>query len=78
MLDGPELLHDADDYGECDYLVAVEWKKHVPLKDAKFRKNAGLCTPRGKVVASLSTRPETLRYLQEQFKVNFDKLLGVH
>jgi hypothetical protein len=76
MLKGPELLHDVDDDGECDYLVAVEWKKHVPLKDAKFRKNAGLCTPRGKVVAKLSTRPETLLYLQQQFKVNFDRLLS--
>lgn len=75
MLKGPELLHDAEDDGECDYLVAIKWKKHVPLKDAKFRKRAGLFTPR-LVVASLSKKPKTLQYLEQQFKVNFESLLG--
>ena len=75
VLKGPELLHDADDDRKCDYLVAVEWKKHVPLKDAKFRRGAGLFTPR-RVVASLSKQPKTLQYLEQQFKVNFERLLG--
>jgi hypothetical protein len=75
MLAGPELLHDAEDDGKCEYLVAVEWIKHVPLKHAKFRKNAGLFTTR-LIVASLSNHPKTRQYLEQQFKVNFERLLG--
>ena len=75
MLDGPELLHDAEDDGDCEYLVAVEWMKHVPLKHAKFRRRAGLFASR-LIVASLSEQPKTRQYLEQQFKVNFESLLG--
>jgi hypothetical protein len=74
MLRGRELLHDAEDDEKCEYLVAVKWIRQVPLEDAKFRRRAGLFTPR-LVVASLSEESKTLQYLEQQFKVNFQRLL---
>lgn len=76
MLNGPELLHDPEDDDECDYLVAVEWIKRVSREDARFRRRAGLFTPR-RVVASLSEEVKTLQYLEQQFKVSFKRLLAV-
>ncbi len=75
MLAGPELLHDAEDDGNCEYLVSVEWIKHVPLKHAKFRRRAGLFASR-LIVATLSEQAKTRHYLEQQFKVNFERLLG--
>jgi len=75
MLKGPELLHDAEDDDECEYLVAVKWIKQVPRDDARFRRRAGLFTPR-RIVASLSEELKTLQYLEQQFKVNFKTLLS--
>ncbi len=76
MLKGPKLLHDAQDDDECEYLVAVKWIKHLPQEDARFRSKAGLFTTQ-LIVASLAGQPKTLEFLQQQFKVNFEKLLSV-
>lgn len=75
MLKGPDLLHHADDDDNCEYLVAVKWNKQVPQEDARFRRKAGLFTPRP-VVASLSDKLKTIEFLQQQFKVNFKRLLA--
>jgi hypothetical protein len=77
MLQGPELLHDAEDNDECEYLVGVEWIKVVAREDAKFRRRAGLFTPQ-LIVASLSDKLTTLHFLEEKFKVNFEKLLAAN
>jgi hypothetical protein len=74
-LKGPELLHDAKDDDECEYLVAVKWIKDVPMEDARFRRRAGLLTPR-LIVASLSTQLKTQKFLEQEFGVNFEKLLA--
>ncbi len=75
MLTGAELLHDHLNDDKCEYLVAVKWIKHLPQTDARFRKNAGLFAGR-LIVASLSGQPKTLKFLEQQFKVNFEKLLS--
>jgi len=75
MLKGSELLHDAQDDDDCEYLVAVKWIKHVPQEDARFRRRAGLFAGR-LIVASLSGQPKTLEFLQQQFRVNFERLLS--
>ena len=74
MLKGPELLHDAQDDDECEHLVAVKWIKHVAQENARFRSKAGLFA-NPSVVASLSGQLKTLEFLEEQFKVKFEKLL---
>lgn len=75
MLVGPELLHDLNDDDECEYLVAVKWIKSVPQEDARFRSNAGLFA-NPSVVSSLSNQLKTLEFLEQQFKVKFEKLLS--
>ena len=74
MLHGPELLHDANDLDECEYLVKVRWLKHLAQKDARFRHNAGLFANQS-VVASLSNQQTTLAYLEQEFNVDFEKIL---
>jgi uncharacterized protein len=76
MLTGPELLHDLQDDDECEYLVAAKWIKQVPAEDARFRRKAGLFA-NPSVVSSLSNQPKTLEFLEQQFKVNFQRLLSV-
>jgi hypothetical protein len=44
ILEGSDLLHDAQDDEKCEYLVKVKWIKHVPGEDARFRSKAGLFT----------------------------------
>jgi hypothetical protein len=72
---GPELLHDAEDAAECEYLVSVKWIKKVLPENAQFRKRAGLFVAR-QIVASLSRQHRTLRFLAQQFKVNFERILA--
>jgi hypothetical protein len=76
MLEGPKLLHDAQDDDNCEYLVAVKWIKNVPCEDARFRSKAGLFE-NPSIVASLSGQLKTLEFLEQQLKVNFEKLLSV-
>jgi hypothetical protein len=75
MLVGPELLHDAQDDDKCEYLVPVEWIKHVPKEDARFRHKPKLFASPS-IVVSLSGQPKTLEFLEQQFKVNFERLLS--
>ena len=75
MLTGPGLLHNAHDDELCDYLVGVKWIKSVPAEGARFRRKAGLFATQ-RIVCSLSGQPKTLRFLEQQFRVNFDKLLA--
>ena len=75
MLNGPDLLHDADDADQCEYLVKVDWIKKVLPENAQFRKRDGLFVAR-QIVVSLSHQPKTLQFLERQFKVNFESLLA--
>ena len=76
MLKGPELLHDANDDEECEYLLPVKWIKHVSQDEAKFRSKAGLFVTK-LIVASMASQPKTLEFLEQQFKISFEKLLSV-
>jgi len=75
MLKGTELLHDAEVDDECEYLVAVKWSEDVRMEDARFRRKAGLLTPR-LIVASLSGELKTQEFLEQQFKVKFKGFLA--
>jgi hypothetical protein len=76
ILKGPDLLHDADDAERCEYLVGVKWIKTVPREQARFRRRSGLYTTQ-LIVASLSRQPKTLRFLEQEFNLSFDRLLTV-
>jgi hypothetical protein len=74
MLKGPGLLHDKDDQNKCDYLVGVKWIRKVSSDDA--RKRPGTFAAR-QIVASLSRQPNTLKFLEQEFRLKFDKLLAI-
>src|ERR1035437_5415608 len=57
MLKGPDLLHDAEDADDCEYLVSVKWIKKVPQEKAQWRRGARLRAAR-RIVASLSQQPK--------------------
>ena len=75
MLKGPELLHHADDAKECEYLVGVKWIKKVPREDARFRSKAGFYVGR-MIAVDYSNQREVHEFLEQQFGVNFEKLLA--
>lgn len=57
-----------------DYLVKVKWIKAIPKEQAvKVSRNA-FTTPL--IVASLENQPKTLAYLENQFAVKFERLIG--
>lgn len=62
-LDGPSLLHDAQDIELSEYVVAVDWKKVVPISDAKTF--PGVFANQN-VVCKL-THPATLDFLAREF-----------
>lgn len=76
MLQGPHLLHDIHEDDECEWLVAVKRIKHVSHENAQFRSKAGLFA-NPSIAASLSSQQKTLEFLEQEFKVNFEKLLTV-
>jgi hypothetical protein len=71
MLKGPDLLHDKNDKNKCEYLVGVKWIKKVSSNDA--RKGAFAAR---QIVASLSRQPDTLKFLEQEFRLKFHKLLA--
>ncbi len=75
MLAGPKLLHHPHDDEKCDYLVGVDWINSVSKEDAVFRSKSGLFTPR-LVVASLAEQMKTLEFLEQHFRVKFNRLLA--
>ena len=75
MLVGPELLHDERDDHKCEWLVKVEWIKHVSADDGRWRRKAGLIAYQN-IVALLSGQLKTLQFLEQQFSVNFERLLS--
>jgi len=60
----PNILHDADDIENADYLVGVEWKKSLPISQAKWF-DGGFANQN--VVCKLR-HPATLEFLEREFK----------
>ena len=73
MLKQPGLLRHAEDAARSEYLVGVKWIRQMPAAEAKFRRRAGLFTTQ-LVVAGLARQLRTLRFLNEAFQVNIERL----
>lgn len=59
----PKILHDQDDVENSDYLVGVEWKKSLPISQAKWL-DGGFANQN--VVCKLR-HPATLEFLTREF-----------
>jgi len=73
MLKQPGLLRHAGDAERSEYVVGVKWIRQVSAAEAKFRRRGGLFTTQ-LVVAALARQPRTLRFLNEAFRVNLERL----
>lgn len=66
--------HDCDDPDESEYACVVKWIKRVPREKAKWKADAGLYTT-PLIRASLDGQQKTVRFLEREFDVSFEKLI---
>lgn len=70
----PNIFKNSDNE-KSDFLVKIEWIKAVDEKDAKMTKKFKLFTTPA-IKASLQNQPQTVRFLEEEFKIKFEELLN--
>jgi hypothetical protein len=69
------ILENSDSDALCEYISSVEWVASVNRESAKWKSNSGLYTTTH-VRASLEGQPATLCFLENQFSVCLNQLLG--
>jgi hypothetical protein len=69
-LDCKKMDDNIDSDELCEYVALVHWDRAVEQNEAKWLKKSGLYTTTH-VRASLEGQQETLRFLEEQFDVDF-------
>lgn len=70
----PNMADNSNDLSKSEYVALVKWVKTVPRNEAKWKSNSGLFTSQ-LVRASLDGQPETVKYLEKEFDINFVDLL---
>ena len=73
-LNATDADHDCDDVDESEYVCLVKWIKRVPREKAKWKPGAGLFTT-PMIRASLNGQRKTVRFLEREFGISFDKLI---
>lgn len=69
-----KMMGDNIDSDElCEYVCRVNWISALDREDAKWKPKANIYTTTH-VRASLDGQPETIKYLNEAFKINLDDL----
>lgn len=68
----PDLFKNSDNENS-EYLVKVEWIKSVPANEAKWKNKFGLFTTQ-LIKASLEKQIKTLKFLEEEFEINFQNI----
>ncbi|MDD5170328.1 MAG: GIY-YIG nuclease family protein [Syntrophales bacterium] len=69
------MADNCDSDEKSEYVALVDWIMTLDRKSAKFKRKAGLYTPQ-KVKASLDNQPVTVKYLEKEFNVSFEKLMA--
>ena len=70
----PTIFQNANNENS-EYLLKVEWIKSVPSNQAKWTPRAGLFTSQ-LIKASLEKQIATIKFLEEEFEVNFLRLMN--
>jgi hypothetical protein len=70
-----EMGYNRDKINRSEYVALVKWIRTVPREKAKWKKRAGLFTPR-LVRASIEDQPRTIMFLNKSFGVNLRKLIA--
>ncbi len=66
---------NCDDPERSEYVCRVEWLKWVPREQAKWRPKSKLYTTTH-VRASLDGQPETIKYIEQEFKVSIRDVIA--
>lgn len=69
----PNIFENSDNE-KTESLIKIEWIVAVDREAAKWKKNSKLFTTQ-LIKASLDNQPNTLRFIEKEFDVNFDFLL---
>ena len=70
----PNIGENSNDLEKSEYVALVDWVRTFPRNDAKWKSKSGLFTSQ-LVRASLDGQPETVKYLEQEFDVDFAELL---
>ena len=73
-LHGKRMGENSDSKVLSEYVCEVKWIKTVPREQAKRRKKPKLYTTTH-VRASLEGQPETVRFIEQEFQVELNKLI---
>jgi len=71
----PNIGENSNDLEKSEYVALVEWVRTFPRNEAKWKSKSGLFTSQ-LVRASLDGQPETVKYLEQEFAVDFEELLA--
>ena len=73
-LNVPRICHDSDDLEKCEYIVKLKWLVAKKREEAIWKKKYGLFTSK-QVRVSLANQPKTLRYIEKEWGLKFDRIL---
>ncbi len=68
-------MFENSDNENSEYLAKIEWIKTVERNEAKFKSNSKLFTSQ-LVKATLENQPTTLKFLEEEFNIQFNEILN--
>ncbi|OOF13109.1 hypothetical protein BZG79_08585 [Salinivibrio sp. MA427] len=71
----PNIAENSNDLDKSEYVALVDWIKTVPRNEAKWKSKSGLFTSQ-LIRASLDGQPETVKFLEQEFAVDFAELLA--
>ena len=70
----PNISENSNDLENSEYVALVDWVRAVPRSEAKWKPKSGLFTSQ-LVRASLDGQPQTVKYLEQEFDIDFAELL---
>jgi len=69
-----EICHDSDDLEKCEYIVKLKWLIAKRAEEAIWKPKYGLFAVQH-VRASLANQPKTIRFIEREWGIKFDRLL---
>lgn len=74
-LTAPNIFENCDNE-KTEYIVRIEWIESVDKKDAKWKSKNGLFSTQ-LIKASLQGQPKTIEFLENEFGIDFTRLMFV-
>jgi hypothetical protein len=74
-LECPNLIENSNDPEKSEYVALVNWISTENRNSAKWKSKSGIFTSQ-LIRASLDGQPKTVKYLEQEFAVNFTELMA--